>query len=72
MTVELPGVLKKYTKLMKCINLKLITLINKIQLFFDSIQFSLKFEPSFVGIHKILREIWLFGHEFQTRNFGHL
>ena len=27
-------------------------------------------EPSFVGIHQVLREIWPFEHEFQFRNFG--
>ena len=31
---------------------------------------ALKFEPSFVEIHQVLREIWLFEHEFQARNLG--
>ena len=26
-------------------------------------------EPSFAGIHQVLREIWLFEHIFQARNF---
>ena len=55
----------KYTKLIKH-NLELIALIK------DSKQFNLNFEHSFVGIHQVLREIWLFEHEFQTRNFGQL
>ena len=42
------------------------------QLFLDSTQFNLNFEPSFVGIHQVLREMWLFEHEFQARNFGQL
>ena len=31
---------------------------------------SLNFEPSFVGIHQVLTEIWFFEHEFQNRNFA--
>ena len=62
---------KKYTKLIKC-NLKLITLINNMQLFLDSTQSNLNFEPSFVAILQVLREIWLFGHEFQARNFDQI
>ena len=38
----------------------------------DSTQSSLNFEPSFVEIHQVFREIWLFEHEFQVRNFGQL
>ena len=30
----------------------------------------LNFEPFFIGIHKVLREIWLFEHKIQARNFG--
>ena len=30
---------------------------------------NLTFEPSFVGIYQVLREIWPFEHEFQSRNF---
>ena len=30
------------------------------------------FEPSFVGIHQVVREIWPFEHEFQSGNFGQL
>ena len=39
-------------------------------LYLDSTQANLNFEPSFVGIHQVLRERWLFDHEFQTGNFG--
>ena len=67
---NVPAVSKKYTKLIKC-NLKLIMLINTVLLILDSTQFSLNFEPSFVGIYQVLTEIWLFQHEFYTRNFGH-
>ena len=60
------GCLKnKHTKLSKS-NLKLIMLINNILLFLDFTQRNLNFESSFVGIHQILREIWLFEHEFQS------
>ena len=62
---------KKYTKLIKH-NLELIALIKNIELFLDSKQLNLNFERSFVGIHKVLREIWLFEHEFQTIIFGKL
>ena len=66
------GFLKeKYAKLIKR-NLKLITSINNMQLFLDGTQFDLNFESSFVGIHQVLREMWLFEHELQTRNFGQL
>ena len=60
-----------YTKLIKD-NLKLIALIKNIKLFLDSKQSNLNFEHLFVGIHQVLREKWLFEHEFQTRNFGQL
>ena len=62
---------KNYTKLIKH-NLELIALIENIKLFLDSKQSNLNFELSFVGIHKVLRGIWLFEQEFQTRNFGKL
>ena len=62
---------KLYTKLIKH-NLKLITSINKMQLVLDSTQSDLNFEPSFSGIHQVLRERWLFEHTFQARNFGQL
>ena len=42
------------------------------RLFLDSTQSNLNFEPSFVGIHRVLREICLFEHEFQTKNVGQL
>ena len=31
---------------------------------------NLNFEPSFVGIYQVLKDIWLFEHEFQDRHFG--
>ena len=49
-----------------------MALINDNKLFLDSKQSNFKFEPSFVGIHQLLRVIWLFEHEFQARNFGQL
>ena len=60
-----------YAKLIKW-NLKLIELIIIMSLFLNSIQSDINFEPSFVGIYQALREIWLFEHEFQARNFGQL
>ena len=33
---------------------------------------NLNFEALFFGIHQVLREIWLFEHEFEARNFGQL
>ena len=42
------------------------------QLSLDSTQSSLNFEPSFTGIHELLRGVWLFEHKFQTKNFGQL
>ena len=42
------------------------------KLFSNFTQFNLNFESSFAGIHQVLREIWLFQHEFQARNFGQL
>ena len=52
----------------------LIALVKNIKLFLDSKESNLNFQnsSSFVGIHKVLREIWLSEHEFQTRNFGKL
>ena len=47
---------KKYTKLIKH-DLELIALIKNIKLFLDSKESNLNFEYSFVGIHKVLREI---------------
>ena len=41
-------------------------------LLLDSTQSNLNFESSFVGIHQVLRKIWLSGHEFQAGNFGQL
>ena len=58
-----------YTKLIKG-NLKLITLIVNTLLFLNFIQSDVNFEPSFVRIRQVLREIWLFEHEFLARNFG--
>ena len=54
--------------------MELIALIKNIKLFLDSKQSNLNFEHLFVGIHKVLREIWLQlnMNEFQTRNFGKL
>ena len=40
--------------------------------FLDSTQSDLDFMSSFVGIHQVLREVWLFEHEFQARNLGQL
>ena len=40
------------------------------QLFVDSTQHNFNFETSFVGIHQVLREIWLSGDKFQARNLG--
>ena len=62
---------KKYTKLIKQ-NLKLITSINNMWLFLNFTQCSLNFEPSFVRIHQVLKDIWLFEHKFQARNFDQL
>ena len=31
-----------------------------------------KFQAFIVEIYQVLREIWLFEHEFQDRNFGQL
>ena len=55
---------KKYTKLINR-NLKLIPSINNMLQFFNFTQSNLNFEPSFVGIHQVLREIRLFEPEFQ-------
>ena len=38
----------------------------------NSAESNLNFEPSFVGIHEVSREIWLSEHEFQARNFDQL
>ena len=62
---------KMDTKLIKS-NLKLITLINNMQLFLDSAQSNSNFEPPVAGIHEVLREICLFEHNFQARKFGQL
>ena len=51
-----------YSKLVKH-NLKLTTLISNISLFLDCTQSNLNFEPSFAGIHEILKVIWLFEHK---------
>ena len=37
--------------------------------FSDSTRLNLNFEPSFVEIHEVLREIWHFEHKFEARNF---
>ena len=50
-------------------NLEFIALIKSIKLFLDSKRSNLNFEHSFVEIYKVLREMWLFEHEFQTRIF---
>ena len=42
------------------------------QLLLDSTQSNLNFEPSFVAILQVLREKWLFEHEFQARNFDQI
>ena len=34
------------------------------ELFLDSTQSNLDFDSSFVGVHQVLREIWLFEREF--------
>ena len=52
--------------------MKLTALINDIKLCLASKQSNLNFDPSFVGIHQVLREIWLFEHEFQATNCGQL
>ena len=62
---------KKYAKLIRH-NLKLITWINNISLFSNFTQSNLNFGASFVGIHQVLREIWLFQHEFQAISSGQL
>ena len=63
---------KMSTKLIK-LNLKLtIRSINNMLLFIDSTKSNLNFEPLFAAIHEVLREILLFEHEFQARNFGQL
>ena len=46
--------------------------IINILLSLNAMQSDLNFEPSFVGIHQVLKEIWLFEHEFQAINFGQL
>ena len=46
--------------------------INNMLLFLDSTQSNLNSKLSFVGIHQVLREIWLFEHKFQARNFWQL
>ena len=51
-----------YTKLIKH-----NSTINTVQ-FLNSIQSNLNVEPSFVGIHQVLREIWLFEHEFNFKS----
>ena len=41
----------------------------------QTVQFStvqLNSKPSFVRIHQVLGEIWLFEHKFQARNLGQL
>ena len=60
-----------FTKLIKR-NLKFMKSIINILVFLNAIQSDLNFEPSFVGIHQVLKEIWLFEHEFQAINFGQL
>ena len=55
-----------YTELIKH-NLKSIASIINLLLFLNSIQSNLNFEPSFVDVHQVLREIWLFKHEFQDK-----
>ena len=62
---------KKNAKLIKR-NLKLIKSIHSMWLFFDSEQSNSNFEPSSIGIHQILIEIWLFEHKFLTKNFDQL
>ena len=41
-------------------------------LFLELKQSNLNFELSFVGIHQVLKETWIFEHKFQARNFGQL
>ena len=62
---------KIYTRLSKR-NLKSVTSINDMLVFLDCTQSDLNFEPSFIEIRQVLREIWLLKHEFQARNFGQL
>ena len=45
---------------------------NDMQLFLDFTQSNSNFEPSVAGIHEVLREMWLFEHNFQARNFSQL
>ena len=58
---KVPGVSKKYTKFIKR-NVKLITSINDILIIFDCKESNLTFEPSFVEIHQLLRNKWIFEH----------
>ena len=53
-------------------NLKLIFSANNALLFLYSTQSNLNFQASFVGIRHVLREMLVFEHEFQARNFGQL
>ena len=39
-------------------------------IFLNFTQSNFNFEPSFVGIHYVLREIGLFEHKFQARNLS--
>ena len=60
-----------YAKFIKR-NLNLITSINDMQLFLDSTRSNINFEFSVAGIHEVWREISLFEHKSQARNFGQL
>ena len=62
---------KKYAKLVKR-NLKLVRLIYNMLLFFNFAQSNLNFELLCVGIHQVLKDKWLFEHQFQVRNFCQL
>ena len=42
------------------------------QLLLDFTQSNSNFEPSFVGIHQVVKKMWFFKHEFQIINFGQL
>ena len=46
--------------------------INNMLLLLDFARSNLNFEPSIVEIHQVLKEVWLFEHEFQARKFDQL
>ena len=64
----IPGASKKAYK----VNQAYLQIDNVNQKYLTILKFytNLKFELSFARTHPVLREIWLFEHEFQARNFG--